>query len=227
MNRKIKCDQCEKLRMIFVKEICLSCHEKSLARVNLDAVEASFRAKLNYNEYIFDLFLRYIRRCQLRSGYVNQAKRLKNFLGVVELPVILSWRQIHELSAKHENYDNHYQNKGCAFRKIGRMLQELGVIGASSEEGRDIKRFDRLQEQLNKDSKIILLNFLNVLKSQKRSLRTRILYLEHIIRLQKWFVLQGFNDNILLLTVDHLKSYIIHLRSEKYSDKRMILMIKY
>lgn len=212
MNSKQICPQCGKSHAIFAGEVCLRCHERKLAAENLILIECRFSPKTPYNAHIFNLFLRYIRRCQLRSGYVQQAKMLAEVLERCELTPVLSWQDVYQLSDRYRIYDNNYRKTGSAFKKIGRMLEELGVIGASSDEGRNQKRYDKLMLSLDEGSKPCIADFLNMLRSKNRSLRTTVVYLEQIIQLQRWSIKHDYSSNILLLSREHFDCYFLELK---------------
>lgn len=98
--------------------------EKSLLEI-----EKKFSPKNEYNRYLFELYLRYIRRYRLNYFHKKQAQGLLKIIEREAVVFIQSWEKILELSHEYRLFHGNKKNNGCAFLKIGYMLQELGVIG--------------------------------------------------------------------------------------------------
>jgi len=188
MNKAMKsCDQCARQHRIFHRGRCLRCHEQELVADRLVRVETNFLPASRYNKYLMDLFLVYIRKLKLRAGYACQAESLKVIFEQEKIKFVGTWQDIYILSEKYQIWDTNYRATGCAFKKIGRMLQGLGVIGHSEEEGRNLKQFEKNLQLFRSAQNLVWIDsFIGMLKKSNRSLRTQIIYLQYLKHLEAW-----------------------------------------
>jgi site-specific recombinase XerD len=215
------CSRCGKARQIIYRDVCLKCREFASATAKLENIETSFKPVSAYNGYIFDLFLRYARRCVLRAGYVQQAEALKKILESHDLSVIQSWATIRDLSNTYKIFDKKYQNTGCVFKKIGRMLQELGVLAPSSEQGRSSQQLVTFLQKLNGADRANVDAFLNSLERRKRALRTMVVYAQVLGYFHEWCKSRNQESSLLLATHSEIQEYLIFLRESKRSARQV------
>lgn len=117
-----------------VTGICLYCAEHRRVTIKLDELVAEFEPANKYNGYLFELYIRYIKRNQLLYCHAKQAKTLSGILSSTIVRPIQTWEQILSLSNRYKLYNTKIKSNGCAFIKVGYLLQELGVLGLRREE---------------------------------------------------------------------------------------------
>ena len=220
------CPKCKLKRRIFHGNRCLTCHEEKLTEKRLEDISAHFQPASPYNEYLMELFLSYIRKCKLRSGYAMQAESLKEILESKPIENISSWEDIYRLSATYEVWDTKYRKSGCAFKKIGRMLQALGVIGHSEEEGSNQKHLKNMISKVSSENLVWVNSFLAMLSLKKRSLRTKVVYAQQIRALQAWLEEHHRCSNLSLLTQSKSREYLQYLRNKNRSQNQLYCIFK-
>ena len=208
---------CCKPHKIFHREICLRCHERQLTAKRLDELESSFKPACANNGLLFNLFLSYIRKYKLRAAHGRQAAKLKDVLEREKIPAIASWADIDQLSKKYQLWDLPENKTGCAFRKIGRMLNGVGILDVSWKEGKESRRQDKIMALLSPDVALAAKDFIKALIKQNRSQRTATVYLEHILKLEQW--LPGYGA--MLVSTSDLESYLDDLSEKKYSKNQI------
>lgn len=213
------CPRCQKNRWIFHHDQCLKCHEQDLASRCLDRLWAEFQPASPYNKYILELFLAYLRKCKLRSGHAKQAEALHAILESKAIPTITSWQDIYVLSERYQLWDVSYRKTGCAFKKIGRMLQALGIIGHSEEEGSNQKHFFRLMKAIPPCNEPWTESFIEMLSRRNRALRTQIVYLQELSALEKWLSSYRSDNAFATVSIESAKEYLDHLRSTRTSNQ--------
>lgn len=214
------CPECNKKHLIFHKEICLRCHERNLTATRLKLLRKNSEFKTEYNRYIFKLFLDYVENCVLRSGLANQAEKLYKILKVDDIQSIRTWAHIDSLSAKYQLWDNNYRQAGCAFKKIGRMLQELGAIGHSEEEGSNLRAITKLESSLFSSNFNWWQSFFLTQQKKRLTHRTYINILYHIINCQNWLQENTGSGDLASLSQRNLEKYLLTLR-ENYSSNQV------
>jgi len=213
------CPRCKKNRWIFHHDQCLRCHEQDLATRRLDRLWAEFQPASPYNKYIFEIFLAYLRKCKLRSGLAKQAEALQTILESKALPTITSWQDIYVLSERYQLWDVSYRNTGCAFKKIGRMLQALGVIGHSEEEGSNQKHFFRLMKDISPCNGPWTKSFIEMISRRNRALRTQVVYLQQLRALEIWLSSCQSDKAFATVNWESAKEYLDHLQATRTSNQ--------
>lgn len=214
------CDACSNKGKIFVDGLCYCCYQHRQVDKQLRAIESKFLANGEYNRYLFDLYLRYIRRYRLAYFHGRQASKLADVLSENQIRPIQGWKQILLLS---EHYKLHHPNKkgnGCAFIKIGYMLQELGVIGPKRDERAYwIERsLSSLPESIRDD----VTSYINRLKRLKMADNTLENHLRFLRNFFSWLENVYPQINILSVTEAKVIEYAAFLqsRSEKVAPFR-------
>lgn len=211
------CPECCKPQKIFHRAICLRCHERQLTSKKIDELESSFKPASEYNGLLFGLYLSYIRKCKLRASHGHQAAKLREVLETKKIPVVTSWAHIDQLSNKYQLWDLPENKTGCAFRKIGRMLNGVGILDVSWKDGKESRRQDKVMAQLSPKTAASARDFIKALIKQNRSRRTATVYLEQISRLEQWLQVISPDYGAMLVSTPDLESYLDYLREKKYS----------
>jgi len=216
------CDQCGRKHRIFHQGKCLRCHEKKLTEARLKKVERSFSPASKYNQYLLDLFLVYTRKLKLRSGYASQAEKLQILFERETISFIGTWNDIYSLSDKHKIWDKNYSQTGCAFKKIGRMLQGLGVIDSPERCGRRLRHLEKVRSSFALvRNKSWADSFINMLKKSDRALRTQILYLHHLKHLEGWLAKNDYSVDFSRVTQKLAGDYFDSLRADFRSPSQI------
>jgi hypothetical protein len=134
------CADCGKIRRIYAGQLCGICYEDHRVRTSLLEVTSQFKASSDYNAYLFELYLIYIRRYRLKYFHLRQTKKIIKILEENPIPTISTWMDIYQLAERYPLFHHSTSKKGCAVTKIGVMLQELGVLPPRADElGRQLK----------------------------------------------------------------------------------------
>ena len=208
------CPKCGGSGKRFIKSlnVCDRCHKNYRSRILLPPIVKEFKPASDYNQYLFNLYLTYIKRYNLNYTHLKQAIRLKMLLEKEPWPVFSSWLDIYECSEKFKLYilPRLSNKKGCAIRKIGYMLQELGILTARSDEfGNLIKN---ALKDIDNGNLLLMKQFLDFLTSTKRAPATAYGHICNMKDLYLW--LKKSNGNVSLLNVNHetIKTYIDSLQ---------------
>lgn len=205
------CAQCAKIRKLYVDDLCYCCYADRQVRDKLEILEKSATIPWQYNLYLWTLYLTYIRRYLLTYHHLNQAKKLVKILQKELLsPPLLAWSQIYDYAKTYPL--SHYQasTKGCGWLKIGRMLQELGILPPRPEEfkHRIIKKMLEFPPPL----KGKVQEFLEQLKKSNRSDSTQLEYLLTLQTLKRWADSLDCDLGLLTIQAPHLQSYLGYLK---------------
>lgn len=205
--------------MVFHRGICLYCHEHNLTTKTLDDLEAAFKPACEYNKLLYSLYLTYIRKCKLRAHLGHQAARLKEILEREKVSAIKSWADIEQLSKNYQLWDNHKTQSGCAFRKIARMLNGLGVLDVSWKDSKACRRrHEKIMKTLSIETAAAAEGFIATLAKQNRSPRTAFVYLEIILKFEDWLRNISPDHSILLARTHDIEIYLDNLQSKKYAN---------
>jgi hypothetical protein len=130
------CAKCQKERKIYVAALCYVCYEDALVRDKLQFETL----KVPYPQLLFDLYLTYIRRYDLKYHHLRQARKLKSILETYPPRPFKSWLDVYQYDEKYPLPHKPNSTKGRATLKIGFMLEELGVLPPREEEvGRQVR----------------------------------------------------------------------------------------
>lgn len=131
------CVNCHKERKIFVRGLCYICYEDGLVREKLRELELP---KAPYPQLLFDLYLTYIHRYDLKYHHLRQAGKLKSILEKDPPEPFKSWLDVYLYDEKYPLPNKPNSTKGRAVLKIGFMLEELAVLSPREEEvGRQVR----------------------------------------------------------------------------------------
>ena len=217
MKMMLKCSSCQKGLVKFSNSklcLCHECYMQNRLKKRLNELEGTSLAQITveYNQYLFRMYLQYINRYYLKYPILKQAEDLLIYLTENRIAPFTTWEKTY-----HESRLFGQQHKvvmgltGCPFIKIGKMLNELGVLPPKSEDCsqyyiRVLKRFPL--EKLEAIERFILF------KKNKNILdKTIILRLEFILYLQLWSTI-----DIYFLNTTDIQNYYIFLKDNGHSQ---------
>ncbi len=132
-----QCVKCKLGKKIYVDGLCYVCYEDRQVR---DSLVDLLAPPAPYPQLIFELYLTYIRRYNLKYHHLRQAKKLRFILETDPPEPFKSWFQVYQYDEKYPLPHKPGNKKGHAILKIGFMLQELGVLPPREEElGRQLE----------------------------------------------------------------------------------------
>lgn len=201
-----ECVHCKNNRKLRINSICTVCYIDRRVRVQIDNIEKRFSYATEYNKYIFNLYLIYIRRYRLRYYHVKQSELFVKILSKESFSAIQSWMQIYEHSKQHPLPHKPSSSEGSAWTKVGLMLQELGVLAPRREEfGRQLQTILNSFDQGTQDK---LINpFLKKLAHTRRTDATLLKYTVTLSNLNKWINLQSQNIHLLHVNSVQMENY--------------------
>ena len=89
------CNQCKKTRIFSLNEhLCDSCHGGSQYLKRLDRWVQLYRAPWSYNQDLFDLYIKYLRRSRISASCLVDSRALAELLNEREIPTLRSWRAV-------------------------------------------------------------------------------------------------------------------------------------
>lgn len=130
------CAKCRHNGKLYVDRLCYCCYQDRQNWKYIKIIEDNFVAKTEYNKYLFELYLIYIRRYRISYYHKIQSKKLADVLSQDPWSTINNWNDIYILSKKYWLLHDNGRGNGCAVKKIGFMLQELGVLKSKDEDYR-------------------------------------------------------------------------------------------
>jgi site-specific recombinase XerD len=212
------CSTCKKEVKVFVTRepiLCGKCvnqlnFKQRLSR--LDGKAPPSKMKDEYNKYLFRLYLQFIRRYHFNLYIIKQAESLLEYLSIKIIIPLTTWEDVHSES---RIYRNQYPGKkgvtGCPFIKIGKMLNELGVLPAKSE---DYSQFYiRVLNKFPLEKLNIIKRFILFEKNKNISDKTIILRLDFIFYFQVWA-----NFDIYLLSALDIQTYFVFLQDKGHTQ---------
>ena len=165
------CSKCLAYRKIYVRGRCYLCYQDDLVRVRLNQMESDFvQPASQYNQYIFDLYLTYIKRYRMSYDHLKPTQDLAQYLEQTKVTPIRRWNDIYKLSRSFpltRSPGSSVHDNGCAWMKIGYMLQELSVLGSRSDEYQH--RVEALLEDMDSQTIVHVLAFARALKKSGRT----------------------------------------------------------
>jgi len=180
-----QCKRCQKECWIKnIHQLCGHCYRDNPNRRALENIEDKFSPKSKYNQLIFELYLKYIRRINIGGPVRQQAFQFKQYLEQQIISPLLNWSQIYSESQRYLMTTPKLHCGGCPFRKIGKMLEELGVLSVQPD---DCKMyFAKIKKEVSQLTNGTIDPFISYLKNSHRKLATTIRILQIIRDFAKW-----------------------------------------
>jgi hypothetical protein len=201
-----QCLKCKLKRKIYVDSLCYVCYEDRQVRNLLADLPTPSSP---YPQLIFDLYLTYIRRYNLKYHHLRQAKKLCAILESDPPQPFKSWFQVYQYDEKYPLPHKPGNKKGHAILKIGFMLEELGVLAPREDElGRQL---ENLLTAFTVKERECLELLLESLKTRRREQGT----LHHCLMVLKNFKLWlGADTDLLTINQQTIERYLQSLREQ-------------
>jgi hypothetical protein len=206
-----QCNSCQKevVKFINVKLfLCSNCSRQNSLKKKLTKLgegQNLASIKIEYNRFLFGLYLQYINRYHLNYPILKQADDFQVYLIENQLASFTTWEKIYNESRLfRQKYKVINGLTGCPFIKVGKMLTELGVLLQKSEDCSQlyIKILKRFPEE-----KVDTINqFIGFEKNKNILDKTILLRLDFLL-----YMLQWSSVDILLLTPLDIQNYFIFL----------------
>jgi hypothetical protein len=214
----IACSACKKEVEVFVSREPILC-SKCVSQLNLkrrlcrlDGETPPSKIKNEYNKYLFRLYLQFIRRYHFNFHIIKQAESLLKYLSAKTIIPLTTWEDVHSESRIYcDQYPRKKGVTGCPFIKIGKMLNELGVLPSKIE---DFSQFYiRILKKFPLEKTEAIERFVAFEKNKKILDKTIILRLDFLFYLQQWSTV----DIYFLNTID-IQNYYIFLKDSGHSQ---------
>lgn len=224
------CEICKKSRRFDSKlQICGACQDNLRARKVLLNLEKNWTAASPYNHHLFVLYITHLRRYSLRFFHANQAVVFRELLTKTPIPTIKSWLDIYQIIKMHPITRPYKKKEGCAFTRIGTMLEELGILMHKGEEkGR---QNENLFLALSISSQSVIKSFTQTLTRSGRAPRTVQQYLYRLSKVEKWMKDNIAKDvNLMTANQSNIESYLdsillLYASKEDYSRNKLVYEI--
>lgn len=203
------CIQCGVQRKIWVDKLCSVCYEDRQVRQKLLEWEELWSTGFTYNSYLMKLYLLYIRRYNLKYRHFRHTRQLGNWFNEKPLEPFQSWQQIYAMARIRPLADVSGSQKGCAWTKIGFMLQELGILPPRTSEYHH--RFELVKNRIDVEIHPHIQTFLEMLKKTKRANSTCLHYLHAIDNFNQWLKTQDIPVSLLQVTPRIIEDYLKYL----------------
>lgn len=204
------CNRCLAYRKIYVTGRCYGCYQDDLVRVRLNKIQSEFlHPASQYNQDLFGLYLTYVRRYRMSYDHVVPTQKLVKFLTQFPVSPIRSWNDVGTLSRRYpltRSPGRLVHDNGCAWTKMGYMLQELGVLPPKSDEHQH--RIQTLLEDMDSQTAEHVSRFVKQLKKSGRTDLTLTRYLPLLRSLVHWLSQLDPPETLLLANQMSLESYL-------------------
>lgn len=217
----ISCSTCKREVAVFVTREPILCN-KCVSQLNLkrrlfrlDGEVPPSKIKNEYNKYLFRLYLQFIRRYHFNFHVIKQAESLLEYLSAKTIIPLTSWEDVHNESRVYgDQYPGRKGVTGCPFIKIGKMLNELGVLPAKAE---DYSQFYiRVLNKFPLEKLEIIKRFILFEKNKNILDKTIILRLDFIFYFHVWSKV-----DIYLLGSFDIQTYFIFLKDKGHTQSYM------
>jgi hypothetical protein len=221
-----QCSSCQKevVKFFSVKLfLCRNCSrqnhlKKRLAKLGRN--ENLAKIKIEYNRFLFGLYLQYVNRYHLKYPILEQADDFLEYLMENEFTSFTTWEKIHNESMLYrQNYKVINGLTGCPFIKVGKMLAELGVLLQKNEDFS--QRYVKILKRFPLDKVKSINQFIDFEKNRNILDKTIIIRLEFLLYMHQWssvdiFLLTPLDiQNYFLFLIDqgHPHSYVLQSQS--------------
>lgn len=211
------CVKCNREKIIFSKKksLCKYCSEYKYSYKTIDKLKNNFNPKTEYNKYLFELYITYIKRYCNRSHIFKQLKNFKSILETTEITPFKTWVDIFKESIKYKETYGKPLNSGCPFKKTGLMLEELGVLNYKAEDV-DIYLYRNLN-LIPVSLQPIVSKYVEYLLQSNRSKNTIIIHLAIFRFFNEWMI-QNYDCDILIATNEFINKYLDELICKSSSN---------
>ena len=205
-----KCNTCQKEVVKFTNvklSLCDECSRQYCLKKRLNKLSGYVilaEIKIEYNQYLFGLYLQYINRYYLKYQILKQADDLLSYLKENQVASFTNWEKIHNESTLFRQQHKVINGvTGCPFIKIGKMLAELGVLSQKIEDFSQY--YIKTLARFPLDKLETIKQFIDFEKTKNILDKSIIIRLEFILYFQQWITV-----DIYLVTPLDIQNYFIH-----------------
>ncbi len=201
-------------RKIYIQGRCYLCYQDDLVRTRLNQIQAQFAHPVSeYNQYLFDLYLIYLRRYRMSYDHLKPTLGLMQYLAQTPIHPIRRWSDIYTLSRAHpltRSPGKPIHDNGCAWMKIGYMLQELDVLGPRPDEYQH--RVATLLQDMTSSTAEQVMVFAKLLKKSGRTDASVNHYITDLKSLSHWLSELDPPETLTLAQMPSLECYLDQMR---------------
>ena len=223
------CEKCRKTRRFTGHDrICDRCYaepSRLKQRGRLERLVQSYHSPSSYNQHLLDLYVRYLKRYTVTAPHLMATQALIEMLQSRPLPAIRSWSDVFSLSEELDRRQGHPPKPGGPFLKIGRMLEELGVL--------PIRQTDKENQIANliadcpeETARTLRRYSEHLLKMKHRNL-SRYGTIRTIVEVQYWLTKHKPEFSLLTLNQEVINQYICALKDGDRSGIRRYILRRF
>jgi site-specific recombinase XerD len=211
------CKSCEKRKPLWTSnEYCDLCYKNRQYQIKLKRIcnEANFGS--DYNQYLFDLYLKYIRRYLLRKCHLVATEKLISFLKQKGLRPILNWADVLEARRSFNKFSKITKvlRGGCPVEKVAYVLQELGVLPI--RESDKLAQLKTMLEQIDPKISKLMKEYAQQLRKNNRSVGSQEGTIRMVHNFFEWLKTYQNCTDLFLVTEFMAQDYIL---SKKDKDR--------
>jgi site-specific recombinase XerC len=224
----IPCEACGKTRTARNhSRLCDTCFQKTstlLSHAPLAEIAQSFRAPSAYNQHLFSLYISYLKRHAVLEPHLATTKALMSWLESRPIDAIRSWSEVASLSREFNKEQKQPLLRGCPIAKIGKMLQELGVLPL-----REIDREIQAEKLIDACPEIsrILGRYHEQLKKMDYRSRSRYGTIRMLLEVQYWLRKHHPEHTLVTAGRELLAQYIVSLGNQDRGGIRRYVLRRF
>jgi site-specific recombinase XerD len=223
------CEKCGKTKNFRHNDhLCDQCHAMPVnlaKRDQLIPLIESYLAPSDYNQYLFDLYIRYLKRYVITPKHVVATRALIEFLQSRPLSVIRSWSTIYSLSEELNQRGKSPIPRGDPILKVGRMLEELGILPIRQTDRENL--ISRLIAGCPEAVAPVLRRYAeHLLKLRQRS-RSRYSAIRSIFEVQCWLAKHRPGADLLTANRKDIEQYVSRLGNQDRSGIRRYVLRRF
>lgn len=213
------CLKCGITRRIWVEGLCSVCYEDRQTRAKLIKWHKNWNTTYPYNAQLMELYITYISRYQLKYVHFCQAKQLGELFQSQPCPTLTHWHQIYKIALKYPLKFRPTSRGGVVWRKIGYMLQELGVLPPRDHEYEF--QIEAKIQQFDSQISTHIAGFQKKLSKSRSSGKTCMDYLASFSLLDQWIKTNYPNSSLLHVNTKIFEKYFlsIEFKSPSYLQR--------
>jgi site-specific recombinase XerD len=188
------CEICNKEKKFITHDkFCFECDIDRRYKAKIESNKSIFIPKSPYNKKLYELYLKYINRYQLKPQHYRATIKIQKFLSDTEVKPFKSWTDVTLLSRKFKEQHGE-TTTGCPIEKIGRMLQELSVLPI-----REVDLEIYLLQEINEwniNDQVLAKRYVKVLRKQRRTIGSAMYTLKIIRSFIVWLESEGRGSSL-------------------------------
>jgi hypothetical protein len=225
----ISCEICGKRsRATSHTRLCNSCFSRAEAQASRDGLSElvrAFKAPSAYNQHLLDLYVKYLKRHKVTRQHRVSTQALMQWLESRPLPAIRSWSEVMALSEEFKKAKKLAPTSVCPFVKIGRMLQELGVLPI-----REIDREHQIEKLMGtcpEEISLIFRRYYAQLRKMKYRSISQYGTIRTLVEVQYWLSQNRPEYSLLTVSAEILKQYVLSLGNQDRGGIRRYILRRF